>query len=715
MDYKKIKGLTLIESIVALGVGSAITIGVIQNNIEDTEAELIGKTLREAAKIIYAVDHRIAIDGYDPTRWGGKLSWSDKDEIASDLVAKKLTYYKAKECANGDWKPRMSLANDARLIDCKMWSELRENGLEVSANFILDDLGYIRDFELLIDFESEKVLSDNIKEIKKALFEISSDNSKESSGIHNFNFVKKDTNEEISTIECVNNFKKCSLKMSMNRSGSYEYLTLFGDQSMSDNSQLTFIEGTETGAREPLKCLHWKNNKDNKLNSSLWKSDTVNCGIGVHVDNNDSLNPTKSIAVLAAMGNFENIVLDKECKDLTWNSGDVVEDGDSPCGILSDGSVVQVIDNAIANTGLFENLYIKDAYFKDVVVKELKDVNYAEINNLTTTTVTARETIVNNLLTVNGNTEVFDSVFGENTAITINNAIFEKGASFNSGSDIEIGGDLNIAGDVELTKTLSLKDTLVKKDLTVKGDSTISGTMDLNDVTKLSNLTSNTNIVGNTIEKIGGSVAISGNSKMTAPVGEFGNYNVEFSSIRSKIDGMNSIGGTSIQGQDIITVIPGGWTNTGSLTNCDAWTPDPATITKGESFEQVRFCDQRQERSIYTYKNGNLQSIAKEYQTVDGSETRMSVGTKEDMECIARTTAVMSKVDSYVYLDYSGYRVLWKGDWIANQDKGRSFTNWTKVGDYYYKKYGNQMGWSSAGGHGGYTIWGICRSATGLE
>lgn len=715
MDYKKIKGLTLVESIVALGVGGAITIGVIQNNIDETESKIVGQTLREAAKIIYAVDHRIAIDGYDPSRWGGKLSWNNKEEIASDLVANKLTYYKAKECANGDWKPRMSLANDARLIDCEMWSESKDNGLGFSADFILDDLGYIRDFELLIDFESEKALSDNIKEIKKALFEIRSDNSKESSGIHNFNFVKKGTNEEISTIECVGDFNQCSLKMSMNRSGSYEYLTLFGDQSMSDNSQLTFIEGTETGTREPLKCLHWKNNKDNKLNSSLWKSDTVNCGIGVYVDNNDSLNPTKSIAVLATTGNFENIVLDKECKDLTWNSGDVVEDGDSPCGILSDGSVIQVIDNAIANTGLFENLYVKDAYFKDVVVKNLNDVNYAEINNLTTTNVTARETLVNTLLEVNGNTEVFDSVFGENVSITMNNAIFENGASFNSGSNIEIGGDLNIDGDVELTKTLSLKDTIIKNNLTVKGNSTISGTMTLNNGTGLSNLISDTNIVGNSIEKINNSVTISGKSLMTAPIGEFGNYNAEFASIRSKIDNMNSIGGSSIVGQDIITVIPGNWVNAGSLTNCDAWTPDPATITKGESFEQLRFCDQRQERSVYTYKNGNLQSIAKEYQTVDGSETRMSVGTKEDIICLERPEKNLTKYDSYVYLDGFGYRLSWKGDFVVNGDKYGSYNNWTKVGNYYYKKYGEGKGWQSAGGHGGYTSWGICRSATGLE
>ena len=717
MNNKKIKGLTLIESIVALSVGGAITLGVIQNNIKETESNLIGKTLRDAAKIVYAVDHRISIDGYSPDRWNtpkkssNKLIWKDNEDIIKGLIEGDLTS-SFSNCDDGLWIPRMEMAKETRLIDCKMWSEIKVNGLKLNAEFVLDDIGYIRDFDLYINFTSKKVLEDNIKEIKKSLFEIRSDNSKESSGIHNFRFINYLTKEEITTMKCLNNHSECSLQMSMNRSGSYEYLTLEGDQTMVNNSKLTFIGSTNKEGKEPLKCLHWKNESGDKLNKDLWGSTSVDCGIGVYVDNNKTLESekTRSIAVLASIGGFENIILNEECKTLNWNSGKIIEGGKtSPCGILSDGSVLQVIDNAIAETGLFDNLYVQNAYFENVEVDKIYDIKFADIEDITTNNVSANVTKIKTSLEVLGDTNIYNSVFNEMTEIT--KANFEKGANFNTGSKIEIDGDLNINGNLEITKILGLKDAQINNNLTVKGHSTLSNTLKTNNIVAL-NITSNETIEGKTSsKKISSPISISGGSLMQAPIGEFDNYGFEFSNVRSQIDNLNSINGTSIVGQDIITVITGSWSNSGSLTNCDGWTPNPTEIKKGEVFEQIRFCNQKQKRNIYNYKNGNLQSVEKEYQTVDASETRMSVGQKEEMECIDIISAKRSENNSFMYYDYAGYTIQWKGVTIfSNSWMKGGFGDWSQVGNSYYKKYGQKINWSSSGGHGGYTLYGVCRA-----
>ena len=701
------KGLTLIETIIALSVTGAITVGVINDNIEETRSELMSETLKEAAKVIYAVDHRIAIDGYDPTRWNA-VSWNNKDKVIDDLIAKELTSSKLTECSGGRWNPRLPLGDNARLIDCKMWSNDKENDFDYSAEFILDDFGYIRDFDLFISFKNKEMLTENIIEIKRTLLEIESDNSKESSGIHNFDFVNNKTNEEILTSECVSDFKDCSLRMSMNRSGSYEYLTLYGDQSMLDDSQLTFIESKKDGKKEPLKCIHWKNNEINKTDdTSHWFSKEEDCGIGVYTNN--QAEDSKAIAVVANVGSFENIVLDKECSKLNWTAGDIVDGSNSPCGVLSDGSVVQIVDNAIATTGLFENSFIKDAYFKDVEVDNINNVKYANIKDKVEVSnkATVKEVIVDSLLDVKGDFYSNNSTF--NSIVEIENAKFNENINFNTGSEINVDGNLTINKSISIKENLDIENgSLIVKNNVRSND---LNTKDFN---------STNHIKGLTINKLNTAVNINNSGEMTAPIGNFVNYTTDFNNIRTKIDNFNSLGSGSITPNDIYTNVPGSWTNSGSVTSCDAWTPDPSTTTKGESFEQTRFCVQKQEQFTYHYKNNVHISTTKKTKNITISQTRNAIGTKEEFECInihSANIAVGNTNKSYIYNDYSGYTLRWKNSQVAaNIRHSRGiFNDWTLVNGYYYKKYGNQYGFSSGGGHGGYTLNGICRSPINLS
>ncbi|MDH5971244.1 tail fiber protein [Vibrio aestuarianus] len=294
----------------------------------------------EAMSIVKAVDHRIAIDGYDPDLWT-KLKWDNEEEIVNSLIKEELTSQYHDKCSSGKWKPAKNSENNTKLLECNLWQSRKNHGESMNSEIRTDPTGFIQGFDLLIRFDDEDNFKKYFRDIKYSLNHISVNPSQELSGIYLNSLVSRSSGVDISSYQCINDPLDCSIKLSLERSGGNEYLRADGGNSMIGEN-LTFIESK---GQSPLKCIRWSNTEEN--GNGAWSRNTSeDCGIGVYAKTGDAV----VVEVSANRGTFKHILLDKSCKNYEWDGTTVVETGtSSPCGIRTDtGEIYQVVSNSIS-------------------------------------------------------------------------------------------------------------------------------------------------------------------------------------------------------------------------------------------------------------------------------------------------------------------------------------------------------------------------------
>jgi prepilin-type N-terminal cleavage/methylation domain-containing protein len=505
-------GLTLIESMIALSVTGAVA-GVAINEISEGNKESYGKKIVvDIEEILSAVNHRIAIDGYDPDLWSD-TSWSSRDEIRNKLISEELNTIDS-ICPDGKWNP-MDTANDNVIfLNCNLYKYPSKIGVSMSAEMSVDPTGFIDAFNIYFSFENDNDFQSYFKGLKKGISEINLSKSKEISGSHIYSFVDKtNRNTMLTTVECISNPSNCELKASYSRVGGGEYIRADGSNSMI-GSNLTFIETKSSSA--PLKCLRWSNEIDsNRYNTGVWKIAETECGVGIYKssDNKDE------IALVADTGTFKNILLDKSCNRYNWSSGDVLEissSDPSPCGMsLDGGEIYQVVDNTESTRALIKYLKTSEIGAKEILTKDLiaeeitvdvitslnelnfesiahfkKEVNFEDEVNFKDNTVFDKELLIEETgkLINKGETELANVLIGESLEVT---------------GETLIKDNLSVIGSVSLTNNLSVGENTTTKSLNVKDNAVVSG-----------NITS---------------------SSMTANVGSFNNIDKEIKDIKAEI------------------------------------------------------------------------------------------------------------------------------------------------------------------------------------
>jgi prepilin-type N-terminal cleavage/methylation domain-containing protein len=500
MEQNIKKGFTLMESLIALTITGGAVGMVISNSAEQNEKEAGMKLIQEMNQVINAIDHRIAIDGYNPDSWGGKYKWKNIEEVSKDLISEQLNSTESK-CPGGKWEPSMESEENTQLLPCNLWSGLTNRiGGDIFAEMNIDSVGYIQGFDLYFQFKEEKDFSKYFQGLKKGMKYFEIKDKRELSGSHFISFVNKSNKDDfITTTECIGLQEDCLVKATFDRSGGNEYIRADGTNSMIA-SHLTFIEAKEE--KDPLKCIRWENTSVNNIDA--WTSEEVDCGIGIYNKDNKPV----LVDTVTDSGTFNSVILDKECKVLKWNeTSKKVEDTGkvSACGIfknkddldggtLSEFAVYQVVDNVVAEEGTFNILN-------------------AAIGNI-------------------------ESI----TADTINTSVLEVMNELNVNGKSEFQGLVNIDSDLTVTGRTTTQDLTVigntnVKDLTATGDTNVNnltstGTTNLNNVT-INDLEVTGETKLNTVN-ITGDLIVDGSIE-----GEFGDLNQKFTQIESIIEDIN--------------------------------------------------------------------------------------------------------------------------------------------------------------------------------
>lgn len=492
------KGFTLIESLFAVTIASAGTALLIKEQSEENKINESIKFSNDIQTIIQGIDHRISIDGYDPSLWT-KMNWANEEEIVKDLLGKELVST-GSNCSGGTWTPSINSELETKLIECNLWED--RNGIEVDMNASLhtDSIGFIQRFDLIFNFKNQENFEDYFLGLKNGFLNTKLNKNKEISGLHTYELVSlADTTSTITTSECINNFGNCAFKASYNRSGGNEYLRADGGNSMI-GEHITFIE---TKGQAPMKCIRWENTDRNGSGTWTQKSDE-DCGVGIY-----NTTPV-SVDIVGDTGTFKNILLDKECIVYEWNGTNVIDNGKrSPCGTTNDGTMLyQAVENTIANTATFlesriELANIKEANINKASIEDLT-VNIANINEIVTPLINTNLLNVNGLLQVNGRSLFTNGIaeFGEDIYV-------DKDATINK--DLLVYEETTLLGNTEIQgETNILNNLTVKDNLTVTNGALTTKNIESNNIIVNSKLKINSvKTVGSSCSSSSESIAIS--------------------------------------------------------------------------------------------------------------------------------------------------------------------------------------------------------------
>lgn len=518
----KRNGFSLMESLIVMTIGGALTAGTISMVSENANKDAGVRFVKEASDIVNAVDKRIAMDGYSVSTWGS-TSWSNESEIVNKLIKKELTSKELDSCSGGTWKPSDATKEKDSIINCNLWESRRDNGIEISAELGKDSVGLIKDFSLLLSFEDEETFSENFKYMKHGLIEAKAKRNTEDNGVNNFEIVSLSSGEEMTTMECIDSPTDCAFKLSFNRIGGNEYLKSDGSNSIL-GEHLTFMEAN---GDSPLKCVKW--NAEEGENPTEWDDPSVeeDCGVGIYLGKDNGVDPVPvMVDVVADSGTFKNVTLNKNCTLYNWNSTtkEMIDSGQTtPCGMINNGSeIIQVVDNTIANVGYISELQAEIVAINTANINTINAIKIT-VDELTTNTLNTKTLNVLNLI-INGDS-TFEGKVTFNQKVTFDEDIIAK-------QNVNVEGSLIVDGNVNVTGQINFKDTIIDGNLTVIGDSTLKGNTTSKGNSKVNGALTTTTLTTDAITANGDVVA---GSSMSAPNGQFDNINAEMAAINAEI------------------------------------------------------------------------------------------------------------------------------------------------------------------------------------
>lgn len=614
------KGLTLVESLIAMTVAGTVVTGVIVNEREKAKENNVLNLMHDAMSIVYAVDHRVAIDGYETTNWSS-TNWKNIKSIHTNLIKKELTSKNLASCSGGGWNPEIIKEREVTLLECNLWESNPMTDLNYTASLSTDALtGFIDRFDLTISFDNEEAFLENYQDMKYALNNYKRNEYQEITGQHFLTTVELSSGNELSSSECIDSPLDCAFRFTYDISGGNEKIRVDGNNSII-NDHLDFIENTTSTS--PRQCLHWVEKTNPSDGTKYWElqedSNSLDCGIGIY-----EKTPVTA-DVLAENGTFRTVLLDKECNliDLDTSTNRVSINGSSvtPCGIMrsKDGSeIIQVVKNTIATTALINDVFVEKGFINTLDSDILTGVTLTT-NDLVATTLNAKTVEVATEMTVNGNNTF-------NNLVEFKNQV-EFIQAFDTDKNFTIEKDLKVDGDVIFNSGVNLHNVTIDGTLTVNSVATLSNT-------KISGNFNSENINSSTLtsNQIGTNTAQS-KTLMKAPIGDFDNIENELNVIDERISSMEFVNGYEDEA--------GNWRNVGSYYNCSGWTPSASSVSKGTRFTQTRSCKQNQEKTIETYgKWYNSDGVFLEKrledsrtvpQTISITQTRPEYGTKRDL------------------------------------------------------------------------------------
>lgn len=436
------KGFTLIETMVAISLGSVVVLGGIEVAGNAFDENIESQVSNELSAIMEGMDRRLNNDNFEIADWNQYASSSYKfnnRQQVSTFLSTALIATNASNCGlPAGWVPEKEDAveeaykDNYKLVPCKLWEHSIGFNLN-AATEIIHDGTFVESFNLDLFFDTKEDFGDSgYLHLKNIYRQSKNNNSSVRTGIHDFLFINRTTNAEVTASECINIEENCALRAVYTGSDfTEEYLYTNGTNNMID-SKLKFQEGINDPYIDT--CHRYE------MVGGVWdKIPNVACGIGIgKKDPSDSTQGNIDYVELNTHSiTTEKVFLDKECTFVDSTSSTVK----MPCGIYNDktdGKVYAVYDEVYATTAMIGVINATTVHSNDAFVQNTLDVNG--------TTTLKGDVTVDGKATFNAVTEI-------NGALSDVNLLVNTSASL---KDVSIDGILDVEGKATFEKDLTV-------------------------------------------------------------------------------------------------------------------------------------------------------------------------------------------------------------------------------------------------------------------
>lgn len=388
----KIKGLTLIETLIAIVMGSIIAISIflfmqsISKRIEDKEIA------DNFVNIAAAMDTRFSIDGYSKNYFT-KTDWSGNKDVSEFLNG---FNGENAACSNG-WSPNTSdsAINDKyknhKSLSCDLFKETAPLGSNINASLVVNTINnQIMVSYIEMYYDQNKKMKENYSRWINIFNESYNNDTPNNVSKHVYGFINRNNKTFIDANECLELQKDCGFIVGV---VSDEASSLMHLSTVGENKQVGKIRFSK-GLLNPQVCQKWT--KD--VVSGNWSMEKTVCGI----ENNEEKvgfklnNITSDLVMMNKTCSIRNITSEKFVNVTT--SGNViipVNPSTVPCGIVSENN-----GSKFLVTSIVDDLKTKELFSKTVSTYKL-NVDSLNANNLT----------VNNVINVEETTKVEGSLY----------------------------------------------------------------------------------------------------------------------------------------------------------------------------------------------------------------------------------------------------------------------------------------------------------------
>lgn len=364
---KKIKGLTLIETMVAIMLLSLMFLGTITYFTQRAETMRSKQLGNDMALIMNAIDKKLQLDAYSDKSWKSS-SWANTNEFMQKLIAEELRTSNSSCGKPNGWVSELA-PEPLTLIPCdRLSGDFLPNGVQVSARYTTEPAAdggkNISVFTIDYWFKDAATFKTNFPVLIKAQKALDKFESAKNLTVHSYNYYNTTNKLPVTLDQCFKLSQGCGLRTQIE-----SFVGLSTDKVRIDGKN--DLMGEIDFDNSDLKCTKWD------YNNGAWKSSPIKCTVQGGFDSKETsvdayVNNT-TIADRISLKDKCEISKVSEIKNNNttefWLENDSKKEG-VPCGLTNNGSIIvagfskanakiTVTENTITRSANLENLNVK--------------------------------------------------------------------------------------------------------------------------------------------------------------------------------------------------------------------------------------------------------------------------------------------------------------------------------------------------------------------